>query len=116
MTRAFIVTVDGELMRAQEARERREKAAYTFAAPTWDEARAIHALRTGKRFDPGPPANCPQCGATVYPEASGECWVCHGQKHPTHWRPDSRSFSGTDYHEAVDRASEPELTPLFDGG
>ncbi len=51
---------------------------YRFEAATFEEASAIHALRMGNSpFRPvGPPADCPRCGATYYPESSAQCWRC----------------------------------------
>src|SRR5688572_12171838 len=52
--------------------------AWRFDAATWEEANAIHALRLGwEPYRPvGAPAPCPRCGATYYPEGSGQCWRC----------------------------------------
>ena len=49
---------------------------YRFEAATAEEVSAIHALRMGwQPYHPmGPPAPCPQCGATYCPKGSGECW------------------------------------------
>jgi len=51
---------------------------YRFEAATWEEAKAIHALRMGwEPYRPmGTPAACPRCGATYYPDGSAECWRC----------------------------------------
>jgi hypothetical protein len=51
---------------------------YSFEAATAEEASAIHNLRQGfAPYQPiGDPAPCPACGATIYPEGSGDCWQC----------------------------------------
>ena len=51
---------------------------YRFEAATFEEANAIHALRMGwAPYSPnGKAAPCPRCGATYYPDGSGECWRC----------------------------------------
>jgi hypothetical protein len=51
---------------------------YQFEAATLEEANAIHALRMGwEPYKPlGESSPCPKCGATFYPEGSGECWHC----------------------------------------
>ena len=51
---------------------------WRFEAATQEEASAIHHLRLGREpYKPmGKAAPCPKCGATFYPEGSGECWRC----------------------------------------
>ena len=51
---------------------------YAFEAATHEEAQSIHHLRMGwAPYRPvGAPGECPSCGATCYPEGSGECWRC----------------------------------------
>ena len=51
---------------------------YRFEAATWEEANAIHHSRQGwAPYRPqGEAAPCPDCGATHYPEGSGQCWSC----------------------------------------
>lgn len=51
---------------------------YAFEAATYEEAQSIHHLRMGwPPYRPlGAPGECPACGATFYPEGSGECWRC----------------------------------------
>jgi hypothetical protein len=51
---------------------------YRFDAATWEEAKAIHALRMGwEPYRPlGPPAPCPRCGAAYCPQGSAQCWRC----------------------------------------
>jgi hypothetical protein len=51
---------------------------YQIFAQTWEEAKAIHALRQGwAPYSPMSHAEpCPQCGANFYPLGSGDCWKC----------------------------------------
>ena len=51
---------------------------YRIDAATWEEACAVHHLRQGwEPYRPqGAARPCPRCGATYYPEGSGECWRC----------------------------------------
>jgi hypothetical protein len=51
---------------------------YEIFAQTWEEAKAIHALRQGwAPYSPMSEAQpCPQCGANFYPIGSGDCWKC----------------------------------------
>ena len=51
---------------------------HRIEADTFEEALAVHYLRTGREpFQPGKPAQCPNgCGAYFYPEGSGECPNC----------------------------------------
>ena len=53
---------------------------YAFEAATFEEANAIHFLRMGwEPYRPeGPGVPCPDCGATYYPQGSGDCWRCGG--------------------------------------
>ena len=54
-----------------------ERCFWTIHANTWEEAMAVHNLRQGfMPYHPGPAADCPTCGATIYPEGSGRCWSC----------------------------------------
>lgn len=55
---------------------------YRFEAATHEVANAIHALRMGwAPYRPdGNLADCPDCGATYYPNGSGECWRCMDRK------------------------------------
>ena len=54
------------------------KMLYQIEAGSWEEAQAVHALRMGwQPYRPnGEPAPCPRCGATFYPQGSGQCWRC----------------------------------------
>ncbi|WP_133296174.1 hypothetical protein [Zooshikella ganghwensis] len=58
-----------------------QKKYYTISACTWEEAMAIYYLRQG--WDPYRPEGeakaCPQCGALLYSEGSGQCWSCNHQ-------------------------------------
>jgi hypothetical protein len=51
---------------------------YSFEAHSWEEAMAVHHLRMGfEPYEPqGEPVPCPNCGALVYAQGSGQCWRC----------------------------------------
>ena len=51
---------------------------WRIEAGTWEEAAAIRNLRLG--WEPYVPSGkavpCPSCGASYYPDGSGQCWNC----------------------------------------
>ena len=51
---------------------------WTVEANTWEDARRQqHEFLGWEPYEPsGPPEPCPKCGATYYPEGSGECPRC----------------------------------------
>ena len=51
---------------------------WRIAAGSWEEAAAIRNLRLGwEPYEPsGKAAPCPDCGASYYPDGSGQRWNC----------------------------------------